>query len=827
MRPARDTIDFKILLKLVPALFLLALGAACAAPAGADEKQKAPVAVLNSKVNAGTYQYQHLGTYENDYFEFKRTLGAANIQFDEIYDGDLAAGKARLGAYKLVVVPLLVDMPADAVNGLTEYYRGGGRVLITDGGGQLQPGAASVASLAGVSPSESVTFKEPARLAWTDSPIPIKEDFAVGTTVARLKITDGCKTLARWESQETAAAGAAIVRKNNVAYFGWVPGLQGEITANARFMSMVLDDLSPGITQEAAVKISFAEYQSIKDELDYLKKRTEEAISTAKQAEFAVPMGVIQSNFDQAIKHIEQFHEAYHARRFAEADNHLEKARSLLAIAFGQSMPVRPVEARSVWLDRGTIVACRNAQGMKALFDKLQRAGINVVYFETNNAGFVMYPGSKFTEQNPETLAWDPMGTAVSEAKKRGMEIHAWLWIFNVGNTRHNPIINKEPDYPGPVLNRYGFDLAMAARNGALVPPRQSEFWLDPSNKNARQYIKNLITEVITRFPVDGIQLDYIRYPFNNKGSEMGFNWLSRVKFEQETGLSLDKLDDETREVFIAWKIQQVNEFVREASELVRSTRPGLRISAAVYAFPPRMRRNAIQQDWETWVANGWIDTLNPMTYAEDAKSLAVMADFCREATADKALVYPGLAIRRFDAAGLIEQIDQARVNGTLGTTIFAVAHLDDKRMDILRVGPYRRKTLLTPQSQPIRASRFLVDDFAAMVNRYLQDPRTHILSDTASTNDVIVQIEAIQKAMHELHPDSSPEQLEAARNEITHLHDTVKEWLRLEAFIQRGFRAQYIVNYLSQVEAILAYASHRASVEANPERPNLAGANM
>ncbi len=38
-----------------------------------------------------------------------------------------------------------------------------------------------------------------------------------------------------------------------------------------------------------------------------------------------------------------------------------------------------------------------------------------------------------------------------------------------------------------------------------------------------------------------------------------------------------------------------------------------------------------------------------------------------------------------------------------------------------------------------------------------------------------------------------------------------MKNWLRLEAFIQRGYRAQYIVNYLAQVEAILSYAAHKA----------------
>jgi cytochrome P450 len=104
-----------------------------------------------------------------------------------------------------------------------------------------------------------------------------------------------------------------------------------------------------------------------------------------------------------------------------------------------------------------------------------------------------------------------------------------------------------------------------------------------------------------------------------------------------------------------------------------------------------------------------------------------------------------------------------------------------------------------------------LVDDFAAMVNSYLQDPKKHILSDQASTNDVLQQIDAIQKTMHSLNSKSSPEQLESVNKDVTSLHNTIKEWLRLEAFIQRGFRAQYIVSYLGQVEAILSYASHRA----------------
>lgn len=771
---------------------------------------QSPLGVLNSSFNAGAYQEQHLGTYEDDYAEFKRTLASSNVRYDEIADMDASGGRAGLSKFKLIIVPLLVNLSPDAVAGLTDYVRSGGKIIITDGGGTPGSGAAGVNALAGVNVESQSTFKDPARLTWTNSPLPISDSIAVGTMVARVVVSPEAKTLAKWEVPGGSSPGSAVIRKGNVAYLGWAPGMQGDIAVNARYLSMVLDEVAPGITQEAAVQISFAEYQNIKTELEYLANRTLETIKTAKQAEFVVPYRTIQANFDTAQKHVDQFHVAYKDRRFLEADENLARARQYFAMAFGQAMPVRPVEARSVWLDRGTIVATKGPRGMAELFDKLKSSGINVVYFETNNAGFAMYP-SNVTDQNPDTRGWDPLGAAVGEARKRGMEIHAWLWVFAVGNTRHNPIIGKEPDYPGPVLSRYDFNWALATASGALVPPKQHEYWLDASNPDARKYLRDLVGEIISRYQIDGVQLDYIRYPFNNRGSECGFNWLSRTRFEQETGLSLDRLDDNTRELFIAWKVHQVNQLVKEVSDLVRAQRPEMRISAAVYAFPRRMRINAIQQDWETWVTNGWIDTLNPMTYAHTPQDLQIMASYCRESTSDKSLVYPGLAVMRVDMAGLIEQLDTARGAGTLGTTMFAAAHLDDKKLNVLKLGPYRRQTLLTPQSEPLRASRFLVDDFAAMVNRYLQDPKTHILSDTASTNDVLSQIESLQKAMHQLGKQSTARDIDGALKEVTSLHGTVKEWLRLEAFIQRGFRARYIVDYLSQVEAILAYASHKA----------------
>ena len=66
---------------------------------------------------------------------------------------------------------------------------------------------------------------------------------------------------------------------------------------------------------------------------------------------------------------------------------------------------------------------------MAHLFDRLKAAGFNVVYFETNNAGFTMFP-STVGVQNPDIVGWDPLACAIKEAHKRGMELHSWLVDF-------------------------------------------------------------------------------------------------------------------------------------------------------------------------------------------------------------------------------------------------------------------------------------------------------------------------------------------------------------------------------------------------------------
>lgn len=767
-----------------------------------------PLAVLKSQANFEAFKDQHLGNVDEAWASFKDSLDSSNVRYDLISDSDASIG--TLKKYQTIIVPLLIDLSANMATALSDYNKSGGKLIITDGGGTPTQSAQSVIQLAGVVVNGHTSTQAAQQLMWKRDPIPLIADFSIGSLCADLTVQPGASMLASWQTPDGTVKGAAAVSRDNNIFLGWAPGLQGEITANAQVLSTAMDLLVPGITQQAAVQISYADFQSTCDELNYLSNRTAEAISTARQADLLVPFKTIQANFDAATAHVKEFQDEYQNRRFYAADQSLNTARQEFSLAFGLAMPVRPVESRSVWLDRGTIVATGGQPAMAALFDKLKVAGINQVYFETTNAGFALFPTSVGI-QNPQTIGWDPLACAVKEAHARNIELHAWCWIFAVGNIRHNHIIGEDISFPGPVLLNHDFAWALAGVHGNFLPHSQPEFWIDPANFDGRQYLKDLLSEIVRKYDVDGLQLDYIRYPFNGKGTEMGYDWYGRTRFERETGLSLDNLDDNSRQVWQAWKIQQVNDFVHDVSDALRHIKPTVRISAAVYALPRRWRLGAIQQEWEAWVANGWVDTLNPMTYATKTQDLVNMASYVREASSDKALVFPGLSIRQLDTAGLIEQLDAARVIGTLGTTMFACAQLDDKKLELLRLGPYRRQTILTPQSDPLRASQLLLDNFAYLVNRYLQDPRKRILSDQSSTNQVLSDLMALQAEMHKLTYNSTPGELDTVVVHVGSLQDQVKDWLRLEAFAQRGFRAQYIANYLEQVKSIMSYAAQRA----------------
>jgi uncharacterized lipoprotein YddW (UPF0748 family) len=358
-----------------------------------------------------------------------------------------------------------------------------------------------------------------------------------------------------------------------------------------------------------------------------------------------------------------------------------------------------------MWLDRGTIVQAKNEEDLAKVFDRMAAAGINVVFFETVNASYTIYPSQVAPEQNPLTRGWDPLKVAVKLAHERNMEIHAWVWVFAAANQAHNKVLEQPLDYLGPVLSRNP-DWGATNKSGGSFDYSQGtkKAFFDPANPDVQNYLLSLYEEIVKNYDVDGLQLDYIRYPFQNQNSNQtyGYGKSSRWLFKQMTGVDPITLNPRGAlwEQWTSFKIRQVDTFVSQVSTSLKQIRPQLKMSAAVFPLEQKERLYRIQQNWEEWGQNQWIDLIFLMTYALDTGTLEEKTQslFDRK-IAGNALIIPGIRLLKVPDQVMIDQLQFIRNLPTSGFALFATENLNPNLQTILnRI----QGSIITKKAEPL-----------------------------------------------------------------------------------------------------------------------------
>ncbi|WP_293160745.1 family 10 glycosylhydrolase [Okeania sp. SIO2C9] len=452
--------------------------------------------------------------------------------------------------------------------------------------------------------------------------------------------------------------------------------------------------------------ISRAEANAMLQELNNLLGRFESALVAAKSANVEVNLSadkgsLVATNSDnstfvaqrnreisdaqQIVERarlvIQRFPQQVASKQYATARNQWLQTRQMLWQNYPTDGERAGAEIRAVWLDRGTIVRARSERGLAMVFDRLAAAGINTVFFETLNAGYTIYPSNVAPRQNPLTISWDPLESAVKLARERNMEIHAWIWTFATGNKAHNRALGQPDSYLGPVISAHP-DWVMTDKRGRKRHPSDGKVYIDPANPYVRQYLLRIIDEIASRYQVDGIQLDYIRYPFQNPGRNFsyGYSTTSRQQFQRLHGVDPMKISSRDRQNMWKWtefKINQVNSFVAETSRFLKQKYPRMILSAAVFPFPRHERFDKIQQDWDTWVLRGDIDLLTPMTYALDTNRFQqITQPLTSTRVLGSTLITPAVKLLNLPEIVAVDQIQASRDLPTGGYIIFAAERI-------------------------------------------------------------------------------------------------------------------------------------------------------
>ena len=242
------------------------------------------------------------------------------------------------------------------------------------------------------------------------------------------------------------------------------------------------------------------------------------------------------------------------------------------------------------------------------LLDKLQKAGCNAVIFQVRPQSDAFYrseiePWSKHLTgaagkaPNPE---WDPLQFMIEQAHARGMELHAWLNPYRV------TLNSKEKPPHGHIYYNHSERFVKYA----------GKIYFDPAYKENRDYISQIVKDIVMRYDVDAIHLDDYFYPYPVNGRPFPDN-NSYSKF----GKGMNRGD---------WRRQNVNLLIKQLHETIHETKPWVRLGISPFGIwrnkesdPNGSDTNGLQNyddlyaDVTLWAKNGWIDYLIPQLYWE------------------------------------------------------------------------------------------------------------------------------------------------------------------------------------------------------------------
>ena len=172
---------------------------------------------------------------------------------------------------------------------------------------------------------------------------------------------------------------------------------------------------------------------------------------------------------------------------------------------FSQVSPKREFRASWVatvanidWPSKPGLSAGRQQQEAIILLNKLQQLGMNAVIFQMRPTADAFYPSelepwSRYLTGTPgEAPGYDPLQFWVQECHKRNMEFHAWFNPYRVALKYDEPLASNH----------------IAFRHPEWVLKYGNSLYFDPGLPEARQFITDVVVDVVRRYDVDAIHFD-------------------------------------------------------------------------------------------------------------------------------------------------------------------------------------------------------------------------------------------------------------------------------------------------------------------------------
>ncbi len=379
----------------------------------------------------------------------------------------------------------------------------------------------------------------------------------------------------------------------------------------------------------------------------------------------------------QLLKQVEEqeqrMNALYRNRRYPEtADIQRALHRNLLE-AYARAQRPQRGEWRAVWDHNGTGLFPGDWDRTAAL---LAEHGINALLVNMLWGGVAHYESDVLPRSATFRMYGDQLEQCIRAARKHGLEVHVWIVCWN--------LTGAPPEF-----------VARMRAEGRTIVSANSEpmSWLNPAHPENVQLMVNSLKEVVEKYDVDGIHLDYVRYP----NRQTCYSDYSRKRFEAWLGRSVARWPADALpggnhdEAYRRFRVDQINLAVRAVHQQVRKPNPKLKLSAAVWGGYPDVIQS-IAQDWAPWLKRGELDFVTPMNYTTDQSRFIHLTRNQMILPGARGRIYPGLGVTASESQltpdRVIQQINAARELGATGWVLFDLNNtLRAETLPALRLG--------------------------------------------------------------------------------------------------------------------------------------------
>lgn len=628
----------------VALIFLICVFFWCIGGLNTAISQQAGIAIVlptaTSGISDGDVQYARSVARR-----FSQMLSNIGFAADTLETSSLS--ETQLKSHKLIILPLNAVVSTQTTTLLKKFVAGGGKLFVT------YNLADTVAPLLGLRQTDWLKQESPGQFAAVQLSAPeiphmptfIRQE-SWNITVAA-PTTPQTKVIGYWYDMAGESTGLPALFMGEAGVFFSHIFLADDIQTKTRLLAALLGHLVPEFRHTLAK-------QAIEAMTKIGDKQSIEALATFVQ-QGGVPEAKQALEVGQRL--MKQARAEYGTKDYNKAITTARASREAFSKAYFLSHVSDETEGRAVWNHSG-LGAYPGDWNRSA--KKLADAGVNMILPNMAWAGVTHYP-SKILPQSADFKRYgDQLAQCIAAAREHNLQVHVWKITWNLEGA------------PKEFIEK----MRNAGRTQVSATGKPLN-WLCPSQPENVQLELETALEIVGNYDVDGIHLDYIRYP----GSHACYCEACRKRFTLATRQQIDEWPDAVlpktgtySTEYIEWRTQQITRLVRLLHKRVRTVNPNLKISTAVFGGYPACV-TSIGQDWIAWAKAGYVDFVCPMNYTEDSAYFkGLLANQLALMPKDTA-IYPGIGATATNslltADEVVEQIYLSRSLGASGWTIF------------------------------------------------------------------------------------------------------------------------------------------------------------